>query len=138
MATRKERETRQHFADRYREGRTDAVRDIERAVIGGDWGASGYTTMRQADQLGELLELLPGVRLLDLGAGRGWPGVYLAARTGCQVVLTDVPFDGLRLAMARAAAEQIADRASAVVASARALPLRAGRFDAIVHTDVLC
>lgn len=138
MATREERETRQHFADRYREDRTDAVRDIERAVIGGDWGASGYTTVRQADQLGDLLQLGPGVRLLDLGAGRGWPGVYLAARSSCEVVLIDVPFDGLGLAMARAASERIADRVSAVAASARALPLRSGAFDAVVHTDVLC
>jgi cyclopropane fatty-acyl-phospholipid synthase-like methyltransferase len=93
--------------------------------------------MQQADHLAAVLRLGPGVRLLDLGAGRGWPGLYLASRSGCDVVLTDVPLEGLRRAMARAAEEATA-QATAVVSSARALPFRAGRFDAVVHTDVLC
>ena len=138
MVTREERDTRQLFAGRYGEDRTGVVRQIEQAVIGGDWGANGYTTMRQADHLAAALRLGPGVRLLDLGAGRGWPGLYLAVRTGCQVVLTDVPLEGLRQAMDRAQAEDVTDRATAVVSSARALPFRAGTFDAVVHTDVLC
>jgi cyclopropane fatty-acyl-phospholipid synthase-like methyltransferase len=107
-------------------------------VIGGDWGANGYTTMAQADLLGDTLGLASGVRLLDLGAGRGWPGLYLAVRSGCDLVLSDVPFEGLRLALARAAAERANGRAAAVASSARALPFRPGTFDAVVHTDVLC
>lgn len=138
MVTREERDTRQLFAGRYREDRTGVVRQIEQAVIGGDWGANGHTTLRQADHLGAALRLGPGVQLLDLGAGRGWPGLYLAVRTGCQVVLTDVPFAGLRQAMDRAQAEDLTERTPAVVSSARALPFRAGTFDAVVHTDVLC
>jgi hypothetical protein len=34
--------------------------------------------------------------------------------------------------------EEVTDRAAAVVSSARALPFRPARFDAVVHTDVLC
>ena len=60
MATREEQDTRQRFGDRYAEVRTDVVRDIERAVIGGDWGANGYTTVAQADLLAERLHLEPG------------------------------------------------------------------------------
>jgi SAM-dependent methyltransferase len=138
MVTREEQDTRKRFADRYGEDRTEAVELIERAVIGADWGANGYTTMDQADRLGAVLQLGSGRRMLDLGAGRGWPGLYLAVTTGCQVVLTDVPFEGLRLAMARAASERAAERAAAVVSTARALPFRPSTFDAVVHTDVLC
>ena len=72
------------FTERYRVGPTDVTRRIERAVIGGDWGANGYTTLAQAGKLGAELGLGPGVRLLDLGAGQGWPGVYLATATGCR------------------------------------------------------
>jgi len=138
MVTREEHETRQKFGDRYAEDRTDVVRQIERAVIGSEWGVNGYTTVRQADLLAELLHLGPGMRLLDLGSGCGWPGLYLAARTGCQAVLSDVPLEGLRRALARADTEQVADRVTAVASSARALPFQTASFDAVVHTDMLC
>jgi hypothetical protein len=45
MATDEDRATRNRFADRYGEHRADVVQRIERAVIGGDWGAEGYTTV---------------------------------------------------------------------------------------------
>jgi 2-polyprenyl-3-methyl-5-hydroxy-6-metoxy-1,4-benzoquinol methylase len=138
MARDDERETLVRFAERYRVAQTELTRQIELAVIGGDWGANGYTTAAQADRLGRDLYLGPGTRLLDVGAGRGWPGLYLAASTGCQVVLADVPIEGLLTAKARANAERLADRAVAVAASARHPPFSAAAFDAVVHTDVLC
>ena len=138
MITRQEQETKDRFADRYREERGDVVRTIEQIVIGGDWGANGYTTVAQADQLAALLELGRGSLLLDVGAGRGWPGLYLAAATGCSVVLTDVPVEGLAVARARGRHDGLDERAWCINASARHLPFRAGTFDAIVHTDVLC
>jgi hypothetical protein len=54
------------------------------------------------------------------------------------VVLADLPLDGLRVAAARAQAEGLVARASVLAAAASRLPFRAGRFDAIIHTDVLC
>src|SRR5260370_15178954 len=128
----------ERFAERYRAGQNEATRQIELAVIGGDWGANGYTTVDQADLLGEALALRAEMQLLDLGAGRGWPGLYLAATTGCRAVLADVPMDGLSTAAARARHENLSSRAVAVVAGAGALPFPPARFDAIVHTDVLC
>jgi hypothetical protein len=71
-----------------------AARHVERLVIGADYGADGYTTVDQADQLARLLELRPGVRLLELGSGSGWPGLHLAT-TGCAIVLTDAPGHGV-------------------------------------------
>jgi cyclopropane fatty-acyl-phospholipid synthase-like methyltransferase len=47
--------------------------------------------MAQADTLAGELRLSAGDRLLDLGSGRGWPGLYLAASSGCQVVPSDLP-----------------------------------------------
>ena len=107
-------------------------------VIGGDWGANGYTTMAQADTLADKLGLTAADRLLDLGSGRGWPGLYLAARTGCAVVLADLPLEGLRVAANRATSEGLAARTGVVAAAASALPFRASRFDVVIHTDVLC
>jgi methylase of polypeptide subunit release factors len=138
VVTRQERETRERFAERYAGESAEVVRRVEQIVIGGDWGANGYTTRAEADRLRVLLALDAASSLLDLGAGRGWPGLYLAATTGCRVTLTDVPVEGLRLAAARADAEGISERVVVVAASARWLPFRAGAFDAVVHTDVLC
>ena len=126
------------FQERYRNTPSLLARQIEQRVIGGDWGANGYTTMAQADALAGGLGLSAGERLLDLGTGRGWPGLYLAARTGCRVVLADLPLEGLRVAADRAAAEGLAARTGVVVAAASGLPFRAGSFDAVIHTDVLC
>ena len=138
MVTAQEQEARDRFADRYREERVDVVREIEQRVIGGDWGANGYTTLAQADELAEPLRLRPGDLLLDLGAGRGWPGLYLAARTGCSVLLADLPLEALTVAKDRIAAEQLEARAWCVNASGRDLPFRTAAVDAVVHTDVLC
>jgi cyclopropane fatty-acyl-phospholipid synthase-like methyltransferase len=114
------------------------VREIERRALGSDFGADGYATRTEVDDLGSSLGLGPGRRLLDVGAGQGWPGLYLARETGCAVVVIDVPIDGLAVAARRARREGIADRAWAAAASGASLPMRADSFDAVVHADVLC
>ena len=138
MATRQEREAQERFSERYREEQADVVRTIEQIVVGGDWGANGYTTLAQADDLADRLRLHEGGLLLDIGAGRGWPGLYMAAATGCSVLLADVPTEGLTVAAARIRTEHLEQRAWCLNANARDLPFRAGTFDAVVHTDVLC
>jgi ubiquinone/menaquinone biosynthesis C-methylase UbiE len=138
VAVRDEVQARALFDERYGAAQAPVVREVERRVIGGDWGANGYTTMAQAQALADGLGLSPGDRVLDVGSGRGWPGLYLASRSGCRVVVTDLPFEGLRVAAARATAEGLTGRAGVVVSAASGLPFRPGSFDAVVHTDVLC
>jgi SAM-dependent methyltransferase len=118
---------------------------VERLVIGADYGADGYTTVDQADELVRRLALRPGLRLLELGCGSGWPGLHLAKTSGCRVVLTDLPGDdasapgeGLRRAVQRVTAEGLLDRCAVVAASGRHLPFAAATFDAVVSADVMC
>ena len=94
-----EQTTADWFAERYRVAPAEVSRRIELAVLGGDWGANGYTTMVQADMLARELGLRPGVRLLDLGAGEQFAvppaGTLRAARptsTWCPAKL--VPHTG--------------------------------------------
>jgi SAM-dependent methyltransferase len=138
MTARDEAQALALFQERYRNTPSLLACQIEQRVIGGDWGANGYTTMAQADILARGLGLSASDRLLDLGTGRGWPGLYLAARTGCRVVLTDLPLEGLRVAANRAASEGLTARTGVVASAASGLPFRAGSFDAVIHTDVLC
>jgi SAM-dependent methyltransferase len=132
-----EQRTRADFSQRYATERTTALEDIERRVIGAAWAANGFTTVQQADRLGEIVELAPGKHLLDIGTGQGWPGLYLAKRTGCRATLTDMPLEGLAAGLRRGERERL-DVTGAVVASAKALPFAPESFDAIIHTDVLC
>jgi cyclopropane fatty-acyl-phospholipid synthase-like methyltransferase len=126
------------FRDRYAIAGADALIDAEREVLGSDYRANGYTTRQQADRLGELVGLQAGDRLLDLGSGCGWPGLYLAQRHGCSVVTIDPAHDGNVASAARALADGIAARHLAVTARGWSLPFPSRTFDAIVHTDVLC
>ena len=91
------------FARSYRHGQSVVMRTIEGAVFGRDDGGTSWATRGEAEDIGEMLALRPGKRLLEVGAGCGWPGLYLAGRSGCDVVLVDIPIEGLRIAAARAA-----------------------------------
>lgn len=123
---------------RYALGAHPVARAFEFETLGSDFGNNGYATRAEVDWLADLLELTTGNLVLDVGAGQGWPGVYLARRTGCSVVLTDVPFEGPRQSARRARRERVSMRAWSLLASSDALPLRPASFDAVVHADVLC
>lgn len=126
------------FSKQYEHAQSDVMRGIERSVCGCDYGARSWTTLDEARGTGRMLALKPGKRLLEVGSGSGWPGLYLAKETGCDIVMTDLPLTGLRVAIERAATDQFAGACWATVADGAALPFRSGRFDAILHSDVLC
>ena len=137
MSSKDELTARREFSGRYAIGTADVLDLIEERVIGSVWGANGFTTRPQADELIDRLALTSGKTLLDIGSGRGWPGLYIAKRTGCRVVLSDLPEEGLKLALERAEREQVR-LVGSISASARDLPFKPESFDAINHTDVLC
>jgi ubiquinone/menaquinone biosynthesis C-methylase UbiE len=126
------------FAREYRISQNAVMLEIERAVCGSDYGGTSWTTRDEAERVGQLLELSPGKRLLDVGAGSGWPGLYLARITGCDVALVDVPLEGLRIAAKRAVTDQLPGECWVIVGDGARLPLKSGWFDAIGHSDVLC
>ena len=124
------------FERKYARTRATAARRLERAALGHEVGLNGYTTLEQAHVLCGRLDLPPGALLLDVGAGRGWPGSHVARTSGCRLVSTDVPWDALLDAKARHAPSQAGD--GVVAADGGALPFRTDHFDGIVHADVLC
>lgn len=109
---------------------------VTKEVFHADTPVYGYTTPQQTTELAGHLNLRPGKLLLDIGTGRGYPGLQLARLSGCNAVLTDVPSVGLREAMRHARRERIP--ADFVRVDSEALPFGPGTFDAIVHTDLLC
>jgi SAM-dependent methyltransferase len=126
------------FARDYEIGQEPLMREIERRVRGSDYGATSWTTREQAEQAAARLALGRGHRLLELGAGSGWPALFLATLSGCEVVLTDLPLSGLRVARQRAARDGLVGRCSVLAANGAALPFADDSFDRIHHADVLC
>ena len=119
------------FEQRYAKARERAARRIEEAALSQTVGLNGYTTTEEAQTLCEHLGLAPAATLLDVGAGRGWPGSHVARTSGCRLVSTDAPWDALLTAKTRPGTEVVA-------AQGGALPFRGDTFDAIVHADVFC
>ena len=128
----------QAFAASYELSTTPAMREIEKSVLGCDYGGTSWTTQAQAVEIIDGLGLTAGVNMLEIGAGSGWPGLFLAEQSGCGVTLLDLPVSALSTAMQRATDEGNGEKVVAVSASGDALPFHDRSFDAIGHSDVLC
>lgn len=138
MTDPRERERREHFEQKYAGPKSAGARDVERAVLGGEVGLDGYTTIEQAQVLGSHLALASHARLLDIGAGRGWPGSSIAAASMCRLVASDRPINALKDAQHYFTRAGIQSKAAAVSADGLALPFRSHSFDAVGHADVFC
>ena len=134
----KEQALLERFAGYYSYAAQPALTEIERAVCGCDYGGTSWTTRDEANRLAEMLALGPGRQLLDIGAGAGWPALYLARITGCDATLLDVPLEGLAHASRRAASDNLDRSCRCVAADAIALPFKDSTFHALGHSDVLC
>lgn len=136
--TPKELALKKRFETVYERSQASVMLSIERSVCGCDYGGNSWTTQREADDLATRLGLRSGLRVLDLGAGSGWPALYFAEKYDCEVVLVDLPEVGLRIAEERAAKDGLSQIIATVVADAADLPLPDNSFDAISHSDLLC
>lgn len=86
------------------------------------------------EDLARDLDLRPGMRVLDLGSGKGATSVFLAREFGADVVAADwwIPAQDAAAVFAEAG---VGDQVTAVRAEAHALPFEPESFDAIVSID---
>ncbi len=121
-----------NFQELVRPGRYPCSSSYDPAwLIGLDMGPNPLWLL---EDLSRDLDLRPGMRVLDLGSGRGATSVFLARELGVQVVAADlwVSPDDAAVVFAEAG---VADRVLAMRAEAHALPFGAASFDAIVSID---
>lgn len=115
-----------------------AVKALEREVLGCDYGGTSWTTRDQISNIISFLDLDSSSKLLEVGCGAGWPGLYLSSITGCDATLLDIPLIALQQAAERAVRDDIVEQIRLVNGSGTALPFAAESFDCISHSDVLC
>ena len=127
-----------NFADSYDLSQLPAMRKVEEAVLGCDYGGTSWTTRQQAIQMIESLSVGREQHLLDIGSGSGWPALFVANQSGCGATLVDIPLNALGQARDRAEQDGLANSVSTVAASGAALPFGDATFDVITHSDVLC
>jgi hypothetical protein len=70
VASEEELETQERFRHWYGL-ESETLVEIERDVIGSDYGANGYTTRAQVDHIARRVDIGPSDLLLDVGTGRG-------------------------------------------------------------------
>jgi len=126
------------FTSRYACSALPEVKALERDVLGCDYGGTSWTTNDHVQHIISSLALDSSSRLLEVGSGSGWPGLYLSTETGCNVTLVDMPLLALEHAQERAAIDDIVERVSVVNGSGAALPFADASFDRLSHSDVLC
>ncbi|MFB7089857.1 methyltransferase domain-containing protein [Streptomyces sp. NPDC056296] len=86
------------------------------------------------EDLARDLDLRPGMRILDLGSGKGATSVFLAREYGAEVVAADW-WIAPEKATAVFAGAGVGDRVTAVRVEAHALPFEEESFDAVVSVD---
>lgn len=126
------------FAGSYDLSCLPEFKKLEQLALGCDYGGTSWTTRQQVEGIVKSLRLRADSRLLDIGAGAGWPGLLLGKLAGCDVTLLDIPLNALSQAAARVAADKMQEQVSIVSGSGTALPFNDESFDRISHSDVLC
>lgn len=75
--------------------------------------------------------------LVDVGCGRGGPGLWVAANTGARLTGVDIAATAVAAAEQRARALGLAARATFSLGSFESLPFESGSIDAVMSVDAL-
>jgi SAM-dependent methyltransferase len=126
------------FSESYNLSSLPAMRRVEQSVLGCNYGGTSWTTSEQAREMISMTGVRAGQSLLDIGAGSGWPALFVARESGCRATLLDIPMNALEQARRRAEDDGISDRIETVAGSGAALPFEDACFDIVSHSDVLC
>ena len=109
--------------------------EFARVLLGGSLHPGGTALTAR---LGELLDLRPGQRVLDVAAGSGESAIFIAKRFGCEMCGVDFGADQVATASQRAAAADVAGRVRFERGDAEQLPFTAESFDAAVCECAFC
>jgi ubiquinone/menaquinone biosynthesis C-methylase UbiE len=109
--------------------------DLARMLLGDSFHPGGF---RLTARVGELLNLAPGSRVLDVACGKGAPACFLAERFGCHVLGIDYGSQNVADAVQLASAKGLSPLVRFESGDAEGLPFSDGSFDAIICECAFC
>jgi arsenite methyltransferase len=109
--------------------------DAARLLLGESFHPGGT---KLTGRLGQILNLTPQTRVLDVAAGKGASAVFLAARFGCEEVGIDYGGKNVEEAVRNADDMGLSERVFFRQGDAECLPFADGSFDAIVCECAFC
>jgi ubiquinone/menaquinone biosynthesis C-methylase UbiE len=109
--------------------------DLARILLGDSFHPGGPAL---TERLGELLDLEPGDRVLDIASGRGTSAVLLATRFGVSMMGVDYGAQNVEAARAAAETAGAADRVNFVQGDAEHLEFASDSFDVVISECAFC
>jgi arsenite methyltransferase len=109
--------------------------DFARLLLGDSFHPGG---LRLTERLGSLLQLGPGLRVLDVASGKGESAIFLAEHFGCEIVGVDFGIENVSGASERARVAGLERQATFRQGDAERLELPAGSFDAVICECAFC
>ena len=110
-------------------------KDWVRLLLGDSYHPGGRAL---TERLGHVLELRPGVRVLDVAAGRGTSALHLAQKFGCEVVGMDLSAEMVRLASESATEAGLNSLVTFRQGDAERLPFQDEEFDVVLCECAFC
>jgi ubiquinone/menaquinone biosynthesis C-methylase UbiE len=131
----------QAFNDTFAADESDVQAQVWSEVLGEEYPTElapySYTTRSELAQIAKAVKVGPTDLLIDIGSGRGGPGLWVAAETGARYLAVDIAVSGLEEVERRAAKLGLADRVRVAEGSFQDLPLADGEAAAIMSIDAL-
>jgi len=110
-------------------------------VYGDDYPAElepySFTTRSELRRIVDALALAPDDLMVDVGCGRGGPGLWVAAAAGASVLGVDISPTALEAARERAAALGLGDRSTYAEGSFDAIPAATASARGVLSIDAL-
>lgn len=106
-----------------------------RMLLGDPFHPGGLDVTRR---LGDLLDLRPGRRVLDLASGRGESAIFLAKEFGCEVVGIDFGIRNVEEATARAAEAKVEHLVTFIEGDAERTSFPDASFDRVICECAFC
>jgi ubiquinone/menaquinone biosynthesis C-methylase UbiE len=125
----------------FKKEKSESLRDIFREVYGSDYpeeaNPDSFITLTDLRTVVQNLNVGPGKNIIDLGCGRGGPGLWVARETGANYVGIDFSKNAISYAKQRLANLKIEGTSKVQLGDICSLDFPNNSFDGAVSLDVI-